>query len=207
MAVGDSSNVPGLSYPQVTGPLKTDQNYTNILRNIYDNLFYLKRVIFTPKNIDPSLLRKIEQKLISQITNNITNNITVNGLFIVGTHNTRLTVYGGATQDVGTGFFETDRNVIYIITDFPKKWEFAAGVMIGLLADQPTDLGIYDASFLFFATDNTTLYIWDGTSWIAISGGGSGDGYWAPVTNGDPANPELIFDSLGNCVVSFTPTP
>lgn len=204
MAQGDKTNVPGLSYPQVTSQ---DQQYINIIRNIYDNLFYLKRVIFTPKPIEPSVLRRLEQQLISQITNNITNNITVNGLFITGTHNTRLTVYGGATQDVGTGFFETDRNVIYIITDFPKKWEFAAGVMIDTIANRPTDLGVFDASFLFFASDEEALYIWDGTQWIQVSTDVASAGYWAPVTNGDPDNPELIFDTLGNCVVSFTATP
>jgi hypothetical protein len=198
------TNVPGLTYPQVT---TQDVQYANIIRNIYDNLFYLRRRTEEPKPLTPAQIRSLEQQLINQVTNNIVNNIVSTGLFITGTHNTRITVYGGATQDIGTGYFETDRNVIYIITDFPKKWEFAAGVMIGLLADQPTDLGLFDASFLFFASDDETLYIWDGTAWILISGGGSSDGYWAPVTNGDPDNPELVFDTLGNCVVSFTPTP
>jgi hypothetical protein len=32
-------------------------------------------------------------------------------------------------------------------------------------------------------------------------------GYWAPVSNGDPDSPELIFDSYANVVVAFTVTP
>ena len=33
------------------------------------------------------------------------------------------------------------------------------------------------------------------------------DGYWTPITNGDPVSPELIFDSDGDCIVGFVPTP
>ena len=32
-------------------------------------------------------------------------------------------------------------------------------------------------------------------------------GYWTPITNGDPASPELLFDAEGDCVVGFVPTP
>lgn len=32
-------------------------------------------------------------------------------------------------------------------------------------------------------------------------------GYWAPVTNGDPGAPELIFDSFGDIVVAWVGTP
>lgn len=199
-------NAPGLQYPQVTSQ---DQQYKDIIRNIYDNLFYIRRSAATPKPLTAAQLNALKNQLISQIINSVTNNINITstGIFITGTHNNRITVYGGATQAVGTGFFETDRNVIYIITSGPKKWEFAAGVMIDVIANQPTDLGIYDASFLFFASDEESLYIWDGTQWILVSTDVAAAGYWAPVTNGVPDNPELIFDTLGNCVVSFTPTP
>ena len=30
-------------------------------------------------------------------------------------------------------------------------------------------------------------------------------GYWAPITNGDPLSPEVLFDSNGEAVVGFTP--
>lgn len=32
-------------------------------------------------------------------------------------------------------------------------------------------------------------------------------GYWTPITNGDPASPEILFDAEGDCVVGFVPTP
>ena len=49
-------------------------------------------------------------------------------------------------------------------------------------------------------------------------GGGSGGGaafaalvaaagYWTPVTNGDGVTPEILFDSAGECIVGFVPTP
>lgn len=33
------------------------------------------------------------------------------------------------------------------------------------------------------------------------------DGYWTPITNGDPLSPEILFDAEGDCVVGFVPTP
>lgn len=32
-------------------------------------------------------------------------------------------------------------------------------------------------------------------------------GYWTPITNGDPLSPEILFDSNGDCIVGFVPTP
>jgi hypothetical protein len=32
-------------------------------------------------------------------------------------------------------------------------------------------------------------------------------GYWTPITNGDPVSPEILFDSAGECLVGFVPTP
>jgi hypothetical protein len=31
-----------------------------------------------------------------------------------------------------------------------------------------------------------------------------GAGFWSPLTNGDPINPELVFDSLGDTVAVWT---
>ena len=44
---------------------------------------------------------------------------------------------------------------------------------------------------------------------LSASGGGStwADGYWTPITNGDPVSPEILFDSTGACIVGFVPTP
>jgi len=41
---------------------------------------------------------------------------------------------------------------------------------------------------------------------VEITGGG-GDGYWSVITNGDPVTPELLFDSNGDAIMGFVPTP
>ncbi len=214
MSNPNEPNAPGLQYP-TQYPANTDRRLQEIFRNIYDNLFYIRRAANTAKPIPAEQLRQLEQRLISQIitsiTNNITNNITI-GSFITGSHNLRITVYGSASDPTGTAFFETDRNVIYIITDTsggpPKRWEFAAGVMLDSLANRPTDLGTYDASFLFFATDTAALYIWDGSAWVLVSTDVAGAGYWSPLAAGTPDAPEIVFDYPdGNVVVVFTATP
>lgn len=46
-----------------------------------------------------------------------------------------------------------------------------------------------------------------GAQGAAGSGSGPSAGYWSPLTNGDPINPELIFDSLGDTVAVWTATP
>lgn len=51
---------------------------------------------------------------------------------------------------------------------------------------------------------------------VPSDGGGAGSlpplavmgaGYWTPITNGDPLSPEIVFDSAGECLVGFVPTP
>ena len=44
---------------------------------------------------------------------------------------------------------------------------------------------------------------------LSATGGGSSweHGYWTPITNGDPLSPEILFDSAGDCIVGFVPTP
>ncbi len=32
-------------------------------------------------------------------------------------------------------------------------------------------------------------------------------GYWSPLTNGDPVSPEIVFDSFGDTIAVWTPTP
>lgn len=47
-----------------------------------------------------------------------------------------------------------------------------------------------------------------GTTLNASGGGGGGgpeDGYWSPLTNGDPGSPELIFDGDGDAIAVWTP--
>jgi hypothetical protein len=37
--------------------------------------------------------------------------------------------------------------------------------------------------------------------------GGSGSGYWTPITDGVTPIAVLLFDAVGDCVVGFVPTP
>ena len=46
-----------------------------------------------------------------------------------------------------------------------------------------------------------------GTELHATADGISDLGYWTPITNGDPASPEILFDAEGDCVVGWVPTP
>jgi hypothetical protein len=46
-----------------------------------------------------------------------------------------------------------------------------------------------------------------GTELHATAAGVTALGYWTPITNGDALSPEILFDSEGDCVVGFVPTP
>lgn len=66
--------------------------------------------------------------------------------------------------------FESDRNALYVSQTQAgppptAAWVFAAGEMVGTLAQRPTDLTANDKSFAFYATDNNYEYHWTGTAW------------------------------------------
>lgn len=126
---------------------------------------------------------------------------------ITGTHALRLGANTPPISGVGSMFYETDRHVLYVVTSPPVQWVFAAGIYLAPAADRPADLGPADVGFMFLDTDDDGLFVWDGSAWIEISVDVESAGYWSPVTNGDGDAPELIFDSFGNCVVAWTPTP
>jgi len=46
-----------------------------------------------------------------------------------------------------------------------------------------------------------------GLTLSATAAGVEQAGYWTPITNGDPLSPEILFDSDGDCVVGWVPTP
>lgn len=186
---------PGLQYPRLHPDAPVE--LTNAVRNIFDNLFYIRGQLDTPSKLSPAEVAQVRQ-IVSGIVqnffntvNNITNNITVSGC-IVGTHNLRITTYGAASQAIGTLFFETDRHYLYLITPSPKHWSFVAGVSIGVEADLWTDLGSNDTGAFYFASDTETLWIWNGAAWVEISGGGA-TGCCSPMTTG--ADPMEIMDT------------
>lgn len=64
-------------------------------------------------------------------------------------------------------------------------------------ADLPSDFDADDIGKAYFVTSEETLYIWDGSDWVSISGGD----YYEPMTNGDPVTPELMFDDTGDVIM------
>ena len=52
----------------------------------------------------------------------------------------------------------------------------------------------------------TTFWRGDGT-WDTPTGETHDDGYWSPLTDGDPTSTVLIFDGLGDTISVWTPTP
>lgn len=72
----------------------------------------------------------------------------------------------------------------------------------GLLADRPTTPDLHTGTLgLYFATDTTTLYAWDGTTWNTITsggGGGSGD-VTGPVSSAN--NSLVLFDGTSGKII------
>jgi hypothetical protein len=112
--------------------------------------------------------------------------------FIEDTHAARLTVYAAGAQAAGTGFFETDRNVIYI-SNPSLQWRYAAGVHQAAYADIPSDLGTLDAGFIFYATDQSNAYIWDGSAWATIADRILVGGFYGIFTHANSADRTYTF--------------
>lgn len=200
---------PGLQYPRL--PANTDPAMQQAVRNIFDNLFYIRENLATPvTSLTPQQLTQVQRIIGAAINNvfntinNITNNITVSGC-IVGSHALRLSSYGAAAQQDGTLFFETDRKVFYVIVPTPKHWEFGAGCSVGLEANLWTDLGSNDAGFLYFASDTETLWIWNGSAWVEAGGGGLQICYIPMVTGAEPI--EIMSTGAGQLLLVAIDVP
>lgn len=87
---------------------------------------------------------------------------------IEDTHANRLSSHLPSSSASGTYYYETDRIVTYLNFTTPattQVWQYVTGIMESVIANQPTDLGTYDAGFLFYATDRKILYQWSGSAW------------------------------------------
>lgn len=91
------------------------------------------------------------------------------GVALEDSHANRIANFPPANYPVGVIFRETDRNVVYV--NFGGFWVFAAGAMMNVFASRPTDLGVHDVGFLFFASDTLAISQWNGTAWISFTGG------------------------------------
>ena len=99
----------------------------------------------------------------------LTGTVVKNGQVIYGTHSQR-TQNTSPSVSLASLFVETDRgNVVYEaqnVTPNSAQWVFVAGVYGAAAAKEPTDLGVNDTGFLFFATDTLKLLRWSGTAWV-----------------------------------------
>lgn len=84
------------------------------------------------------------------------------GTTISDTHANRLANYPPGNYPVGVNFYETDRGVTYQVQFISgaNRWLYVNGRMNDVLANHPTDLGTYDDTFWFNATDYQHQYYW-----------------------------------------------
>ncbi|MGH7184501.1 MAG: hypothetical protein ACREJN_21355 [Nitrospiraceae bacterium] len=170
-----NDRIPGIKYPTDI-PQTVDPSIHRIVRNIYDNLYYLRGQATGLSQDIADTINNITNNISEAITKVTQNTIinTTGSKVIVGTHNQRITTYGAASDPVGTLFIETDRQSIYYISDAYgiKRWVWGAGMMTGPLNSRPTDLTPYDLGFSYTSTELylKSDYVWNGASWIVIGG-------------------------------------
>lgn len=81
----------------------------------------------------------------------------------LGTHAQRLSTFPPSTLPTQTLYYETDRTVTYL--SFGGFWIYDLGIYSDVLANRPSDLGTHDVGFIFYATDISVQYRWNGFSW------------------------------------------
>lgn len=91
------------------------------------------------------------------------------GLVLEGTHAKRLAT-SPSKLDQGVQWYETDRSALYVTAG--GRWVYVTGVMHDLFANRPTDLGVFDDGFEFYATDYGFGEYWNGqfSEWIYLYG-------------------------------------
>jgi hypothetical protein len=89
---------------------------------------------------------------------------------IVNTHALRLTSYPAASYDVGTFYYETDRDALYQthLVAGVNQWVWIGGTMRSAFATRPTDLSVNDEGFIFVSTDTFYTFRWDGSAWVIV---------------------------------------
>lgn len=143
-----SKTPPGLQYPKLPADLHPD--VASAMRNIFDNLFYVRGRADVPAGSLDSKNQRTPKPV------------------LVGTHNNRLTAFSAASQPVGNLFYETNRHVTYIIIDQPHRWQFMSGCMVAGTSSQPNDLNTADTGFEFYDTDLDTFQVWIGLEWKTV---------------------------------------
>lgn len=96
------------------------------------------------------------------------------GVVLEDTHSNRLTLHPASSTNVGALFWETDRTVLYVVTETAgvRSWTYAAGMYQSAFASRPTDLGLSDAGFLYMPGTYLHICRWSGAAWAIPDGGG-----------------------------------
>jgi hypothetical protein len=89
---------------------------------------------------------------------------------IEDTHANRLAL-NTPPKAANLAFFETDRKALYAsgVVAGAIVWIYASGQYVSTFANRPADLGTNDNGFLFFATDQDSVWIWTGAAWDTIT--------------------------------------
>lgn len=90
-------------------------------------------------------------------------------VFLEGTHANKPSAPSYGT---GSAYYETDRMVSYLnVTNASnlQVWLYSSGAYLAAVASRPADLGANDTGFLFYATDQDSIYVWTGVAWDTIT--------------------------------------
>lgn len=123
-------------------------------------------------------------------------------VYLEDTHANRLTLYT-IGQQVGAGFYETDRTVSYI-AGATLAWQYQTGIYAAVVASIPVDLGTVDAGFLFYATDQLNLYRWSGSAWATIATRILIGGFYGIFTHANSADRTYTFPDATGTVALIT---
>ena len=130
--------------------------------------------------------------------------LSSSSLVILDTHSARTTTYSGAGLPVlGVLFFETDRHILYAVVSVSgtPSWIYVAGTYVAGIASRPSDLGTNDIDFLFYATDQSTAYIWTGAAWDTTTRRILIGGFYGIFTHANTADRTYTLpDETGNLV-------
>lgn len=124
---------------------------------------------YSQKNWTPGQIKDIRY-LWDDIARVINSNAGSSVILVV-THTAHGTDFPASSYPTGTLLVESDRNALYVVEDVSgtPTWVLVSAFMMDLVAARPADLGANDEGFLFYATDQSSVYVWTGAAWDTIT--------------------------------------
>jgi hypothetical protein len=119
--------------------------------------------------------------------------VSGSGSGYAGSHEQRVRTYPAASVSLGTIFYETDRNAVYLCVPAGVNghvWKWVAGGMAGTLSPSqlPTDLTADDIGFRFYSTDFHHRYKWIGVGAATYGGFTTPTGWVLAYEDGEIGN-------------------